>query len=402
VYAVTPGPANATKGFILSETTTVLDSVIHHIETCVPESAYSQAFIGEVMKSHLRADGSTNGSADGKTERLLNRIYRHSGIEKRHSVIPDYTADATKDGIFFDPGSGTFLSPGTGARNEIYTREARTLFTRVAAAAIDNCSGFDRDDITHVITASCTGFFAPGPDYHIVCDLGLDPSTERVHVGFMGCYAAFPALRMARAFCSQNPDAVVLIACVELCTLHLEPSDVLDNIIACSVFADGAAAAIVSNRKPSVSDSKPTLLIEELHTTLAPDSEADMAWTIGDRGFNMVLSTYVPRILETNVASIVDELLRVSGHIRSDVDRWAIHPGGRAILDNIARALDLDGSALDVSRKILREYGNMSSATVLFVLDEILSDSTLERGDRICALAFGPGLTVESGVLRIV
>ena len=361
------------------------------------------------MKSHL--------PSGGKTERVLNRIYRHSGIDTRHSVIGDYapvgigrehigdhstrTPGSERDpnageGIFFDPQQGRFLSPGTGARNELYTHEARSLFSRVAAACMDH-STFSKQDVTHVITVSCTGFFAPGPDYYVVRDLGLRPETERVHIGFMGCYAAFTALRMARAICALVPDAVVLIVSVELCTLHLEPSEVLDNIIACSVFADGAAAAVVSSReRPRAGRS---LIIDELASTIAPDSEADMAWTIGDRGFEMVLSTYVPRILEANVAGMVGDLLGRSAIHPSDVDHWAIHPGGRAILDKIGKALSLPEKALDTPRQVLRENGNMSSATIFFVLNAMMCDPDVGKGDRLCALAFGPGLTVESGLL---
>ena len=295
---------------------------------------------------------------------------------------------------------GKFLSPSTKVRNDLYTIEARKLFSETARKVITGCPGMDFADITHVITVSCTGFFAPGPDFYIVQDLGLAPSTQRFHLGFMGCYGAFPALKMARAFCMSDPEAVVLVVCLELCTLHLEPSEHIDDIIASSVFSDGAAGAIVSARSPEKSNR--SLRIETLLSTIAPDSEGDMAWTIGDHGFDMVLSTYVPRILGANVSSIVESLLQKSARSFKDIDHWAIHPGGRAILDKVQEGLELEENALDLSRKILREYGNMSSATILFVLEEFLKSDRMSSGDTMYAMAFGPGLTVESALFECV
>ncbi len=365
-----------------------MSTFIHHISTSVPRTAYPQEVIGEAMMRQL--------DSDGKGARLLRRIYRHSAIEKRHSVIKDYR-HGEGDGLFFDANDGSFLSPSTKERNALYTREARKLFSETARKVIDGCAGIDSRDISHVITVSCTGFFAPGPDYYIVKDLGLDVCTERFHIGFMGCYGAFPALKMARAFCRADPEAVVLMVCLELCTLHLEPSEDIDDIIATSVFSDGAAGAIVSARWPDPSAS--ALRIESLLSTVAPDSEGDMAWTIGDRGFDMVLSTYVPRILQANVDSIVNALLNQNSLSFEDIDHWAIHPGGRAILDKVELGLGLEEHALDASRRILREYGNMSSATILFVLEEILKAGNMHSSDTMYAMAFGPGLTVESALL---
>ena len=364
---------------------------IHHISTGVPDTAYPQEVIGEAMLRQL--------DSESKGARLLRRIYRHSGIDKRHSVIKDYR-HSEGDGLFFDADDGRFLSPSTKERNDLYTREARKLFSVTARKVLEGCAGIDSRDITHVITVSCTGFFAPGPDYHIVKDLGLDASTQRFHIGFMGCYAAFPALKMASAFCVADPKAVVLIVCLELCTLHLEPSSEIDDIIASSVFSDGAAGAIVSARSPD--SSAAALRIESLFSTIAPDSEGDMAWTIGDHGFDMVLSTYVPRILEANVESIVNSILNGSSLSFEAIDQWAIHPGGRAILDKVEQGLGLNKDALGASRRVLRNYGNMSSATILFVLEEILISEKMLSGDTMYAMAFGPGLTIESALLKRV
>ena len=358
---------------------------LHAIQTAVPDSSYTQEEAANVMLNALEP-----GS---RASKLTHRIYAHSGIEKRHSVI----SDLREGGGDFIDADGHFRSPSTGTRNDHYMRHARPLFEEAARKALSAAAGFEPEDITHVITASCTGFYAPGPDFHLVRDLGLSPSVRRVHVGFMGCYAAFPVLTMARAFCAENPDAVVLVVCLELCSLHLEPSDEIDDILAFSVFADGAAAALVSSRKPSGASGFRFMAMD---STIAPDSEEDMAWTIGDRGFKMVLSTYVPKILEAQIGDVVDPVLANTGLVRDDVQHWAVHPGGRAILDKVRDGLDIDESQLTASRNVLSEYGNMSSATILFVLNETLTRS--ETGDRVMAMAFGPGLTVETGLLERV
>ena len=329
-----------------------------------------------------------------RASKLVHRIYAHSGIEKRHSVIEDF---GTESGGDFIDAHGHFRSPSTGRRNDHYMRHARPLFAEAARKSLDAAEGFEAHDITHVITASCTGFYAPGPDFHLVKDLGLPAQTRRVHIGFMGCYAAFPALTTARAFCADNPDAVVLVVCLELCSLHLEPSEEVDDILAFSVFADGAAAAIVSNRQPA---NAPAFRVDALDSTIAPDSEEDMAWTIGDLGFKMVLSTYVPKILEANIGEVVDPVLDRAGLDREDITHWAVHPGGRAILDKVRNGLSIEESQIEAPRSVLRDYGNMSSATILFVLKQVLASA--DPGERVFAMAFGPGLTVETGLMERV
>lgn len=366
---------------------------LHHIATAVPQASYPQATAGEVMRAWI--------GGDRRTDRLLQRVYRHSGIDRRHSVVEDFLGavpDAPasrRGGGFYVDDAGGFRDPGTAERNDRYREEAGPLFVEVARRALDGAAGFDAADVTHVVTVSCTGFYAPGPDLEVVRELGLKPGTERYHLGFMGCYAAFPALRMAQAFCRADPDAVVLIAAVELCTLHLQPSRDVDAIVSASVFADGAAGALVSARPPR----GPALTLERFADALAPEGASDMAWTLGDHGFEMVLSSYVPAIVGEKAGAALGPLLDGSGVGRADVRRWAIHPGGRAILDRVEGGLELPERALDASRRILARYGNMSSATVLFVLAEMLA-TPAEPGEPIVAMAFGPGLTVASGLLR--
>ena len=362
-----------------------MSAYLHGVASAVPEMAYDQTVARDVMKAWV--------GGDRRTDRLLDRIYQHSGIDTRHSVVSDF-APGGAGGFYLDAASGAFRSPGTAERNAVYAREALALFPRVARRALERADGLDAADVTHVITVSCTGFVAPGPDLAVVRELGLAPSTERYHLGFMGCYAAFPALRMAEAFCRADPDAVVLVAAVELCSLHLQPSCEVDALVAGSVFADGGAATVVSARRPEAGG----LRLERFSSGVAPEGADAMAWTIGDTGFEMVLSSYVPRIVGARAQEAVEPLLRAAGVRREDVRRWAVHPGGRAILDRVESGLALPPAALDASRAVLARYGNMSSATVLFVLQRILEDG-LEPGEPVVAMAFGPGLTVDAGVL---
>jgi predicted naringenin-chalcone synthase len=244
---------------------------------------------------------------------------------------------------------------------------------------------------------SCTGFTQPGPDLAIVDGLGLRQTVFRQHIGFMGCCAAFPALRVAAAFCDQDPDAVVLVVCAELCTLHVRTSDDADQIVANSVFGDGAAAAIVTGAGAGGGG----LVIDAFATTVVPGTASEMAWNIGDEGFEMVLSTAVPKSIEQHVREAVAPVLDAVGATVADVPLWAVHPGGRAILDRVAAELELPDDALVASRGVLHDDGNMSSATVLFVLARML-DETPEPGTPVVALAFGPGLTVETAALHVV
>ena len=242
-------------------------------------------------------------------------------------------------------------------------------------------------------------------------ELGLAESVQRYHLGFMGCYASMPALRAAAQFCAADPEAVVLVVSVELCTLHLRSSEDPDVIVASSLFADGAAAGIVTARP--LADGVRGLRLDRFHTAIAPQGEQDMAWTIGDHGFEMVLSTAVPQIIGETIHEALRPLYAADfaeafedGTIGSAVRHWAIHPGGRSILDRVQERLGLSALQLDPARETLRENGNMSSATVLFVLRRIL-EGTREGGgaavgDRVSAMAFGPGLTAESALMTVV
>lgn len=361
---------------------------IHTIQTAVPENHYAQDYARDFMKKHIGGEGALS--------RIIHRIYAMSGIEKRHCVITDFQP-ASPGGLFFDADKQVLLNPQTGDRNQFFASEAGKMFTKASEKALD-VSGFERDEITDVITVSCTGFYNPGPDYQVVRHLGLSPHTRRYHLGFMGCYAAFPAMKMAQSICAENPGAVVLVTCAELCTLHLQFSKETDAIISASVFADGAASMVISAREPN--GSKPALSIQNLSTVLVPEGEKDMAWTIGNNGFDMVLSTYVPDIIESNLETLLTPFFQ-NGIDPGRFRWWAVHPGGRAILDKVQQALGLGDDSIAPSRHVLSQYGNMSSATILFVLKEIMERGQ-KNGERVFSMAFGPGLTIETGIFDVV
>jgi alkylresorcinol/alkylpyrone synthase len=397
---------------------------IRSIGTALPPTVIDQPHIRDVFRSQP--------GLGRLAPRLIGAVFDGAAIDTRHTVIAELAAEPVAgpaaDGgpdddaatpTFYDRAEGRILRPTTGTRNDVYVAESPDLFARAAEEALAGAAGITAADVTHVVTVSCTGFFAPGPDYLLVRRLGLPATTRRLHIGFMGCYGAFPALRSARDTCLADPDAVVLVVCAELCTLHLRSSDDPDAIIASSVFADGAAAAVVTARPAPAGET--VLDLDVLETVLTPVGEDDMAWSIGDQGFDMVLSSYVPHIVEENIDDALVPLLAAEGVGVGDVTRWAVHPGGRSILDRVQQRLGLSDPQMAPSREVLRTRGNMSSATVLFILREHLVPDAVPVGahdvalvdegtagpaadvsparERVCAMAFGPGLTVETSLL---
>ncbi|MFC9332846.1 type III polyketide synthase [Arthrobacter sp. NPDC057009] len=337
--------------------------------------------------------------------RLVTTCFDSAAIDTRYTAVRELTRDSdAEDPQFFDSQTGLLRSPSTKARNNLFAEEATKLFIEAADAAVSKCDGIDRLDITHLVTVSCTGFFNPGPDYKIVRALGLNPAVQRYHLGFMGCYAAFPALRAAKSFCEADPTAVVLVVCAELCSLHVRTSNDPDTIMGSALFADGAAAAVVTARNDLA--NPPLLQLDHFETVLTPVGEDSMAWNIGDEGFEMVLGNYVPHIIDDHIVGALEPLLARDPSLRElpyrDITHWAIHPGGRSILDKVQSRLDLSDEQLLPARETLRNYGNMSSATVLFVLKHILDLPPREGDERICSMAFGPGLTVETGLFTKV
>ncbi|MET0296030.1 MAG: type III polyketide synthase [Microbacterium sp.] len=354
------------------------------IGTAVPSTVVGQ--------DHVRDFFAAQPGLDRLAQRLIHAAFDAAAIDTRHTVLTQladgHSADAGLDVV---GPSGELLAPTTGERNAFYERAAPPLYADAARAALDD-AGIAASAVTHVVTVSCTGFFAPGPDFRLVKDLGLSTRVERFHLGFMGCSAALPALRLAASLTAAQPDAVVLVVCAELCTLHIRSSPDPEQIVASSVFADGAAAAIVTAAPGT--GRRGGLDLDRFATALTDDGESDMVWTIGDHGFEMTLTAEVPRIIGREIREAV------GGFVGDDAPAaWAVHPGGRSVLDRVEGGLELGSEALTASRQVLRDYGNMSSATVLFILRALLGDDELADGARIAALAFGPGLTVESVLL---
>lgn len=380
---------------------------IRSIETAVPGVEVKQ---GDIRDVFLSQPGRSR-----LAQRLIAAAFDASAIDARHTVVDELAGSPAPGGrgvapVFYDADAGLVLDPSTGTRNALFAERCPELVVAAARRALEAAVGIEASDVTHVVTVSCTGFYAPGPDYALVRDLGLSPRTQRYHLGFMGCYAAFPALRAARDFCRSDPRAVVLVVCVELCSVHLQASDDPDTIVASSVFSDGAAAAVVSGREVT---GGVVLDLDAFDTTLTPVGEGDMAWTIGDHGFEMVLSRYVPAIIGEHIHGALAPLLAgdagLVGRPAAAVDLWAVHPGGRSILDKVQLALSLSDAQLEPSRATLAQHGNMSSATILFVLARLLRAGPPDGADgadgsvgqRVCAMAFGPGLTVESALLTL-
>jgi len=364
-----------------------MTSRIVSIGTAVPPTELGQV---EVRDLFAAQEG-----VDRLTRRRIHAVFDAAAIQRRHTVLAELGSAAsprTPDTPVFVDAQRGILSPSTRERNDLFIATAPELAARAARGALA-AGELDPSTVTHVVTVSCTGMFAPGLDHRLVRDLGLAPTVERCHLGFIGCAAALPALRVASALAATRADAVVLVLCLELCSLHLRQSSDPQQIVAASVFADGAAAAIVT-ADPDV--GRPGGLdLDRFGTALTSEGETDMVWTIGDHGFEMVLSAEVPRIIGREIRGAVGRFLGDD----SLPDVWAVHPGGRSVLDRVETGLELPPDALAASRAVLRDFGNMSSATILFILDALLRDEAVGDGARVAGLAFGPGLTVESALL---
>lgn len=347
---------------------------LHAVGTAVPGHDIHAAFVGWA-RARL---------PDERERRVFDRMAARAGIGHRWSVLPQLAdgGSPVSRGGFYDQA----LLPGTAARMAIYAQEA----PRLALAAIAQLrEQVALGEVTHLVVASCTGFVAPGIDQIIARKLGLAGSVERLLVGFMGCYAAVAALRSARHIVRSEPGARVLVVCVELSTLHLQDTPALEPLLAQLQFGDGAAAGLVTGEPGGVELGQP-------FATTLPGSEALIRWDITDRGFAMHLSGEVPARIAAGLADAAFRHAATGGARAEDIDGWAVHAGGRSILDAVEGALHLAPDALAASRAVLAADGNMSSATLMFVLARLL-ERRVERG---VALAFGPGLAAEGFAFR--
>ncbi|HKN21276.1 MAG TPA: type III polyketide synthase [Terracidiphilus sp.] len=319
---------------------------------------------------------------DGTPRNLFRRMVRQSAISHRYSFLD---LVVTADGGVYD-ADAFFIPdnfPSTARRMQAFEQFA----PRLAQSALDKLAltEEERRAITHVIVTSCTGLYAPGLDYDIVEHLGLNPSVERTLIGFMGCYAAINALKAARHIVRSEPGAKVLLVSLELCSLHMQETQNLEQLLAFLVFADGCAAYLVS--------AEPTgLAIDSFLAVVLPDTDLLITWRIGEKGFDMHLSGKVPGELRRGLSAAGTQITQ--GADIHSIDLWAVHPGGRTILDAVEEGLELAPEALSDSRHILLNYGNMSSPSVVFVLERLMQNA--RPGQRGCAMSFGPGVTAET------
>ena len=325
---------------------------------------------------------------DATDKRKLAFLYRHSGIEKRYSVLKDFSLPPQQwQFINVESNEATPLD----TRMKLYKQEALPLSLKAA----QNClNAMDKAvNITHLITVSCTGMSAPGLDLELVEALGLSPNIFRTSVNFMGCYAGIHALKLGKMICDSTAAANVLIVATELCTLHFQQEYTLDNAASSLLFADGSAALLMSNDK----SKKPVASIDNFYSTIATKGKGDMAWEISSKGFLMTLSGYVPQLIEEDIAALGSDALKESKLDRKDVKHWCLHPGGKRIVDAIQKQLSLSDDEVKDSREVLHQYGNMSSATIFFVLKEICDKAKEnEASSPLLGVAFGPGLTMET------
>lgn len=329
---------------------------------------------------------------DEENSRKLKAIFRMSGIKRRHTVIPDYQFSDDKNWLFYPQLNSGHPLPSTGDRMNLFEKHALPL----AKKSLENVfKKYAPKEFTHLITVSCTGMFAPGLDIQLIKNAGLNSDIERTSIQFMGCFAAFNALKTAHHIARSEKEAKILIVCLELCTIHFQSTFSEDNLLANTLFGDGASAVVVSNEK-----SHQALEMKAFKSLVEDSSEKEMAWNIGNQGFEMKLSSYVPEVIATNIAQLGEELMEKLQLTLKDINQFAIHPGGKRILEAVEKGLKLPAEINASAYKVLSEFGNMSSPTVLFVLHEMWDK--IQPKDKVLSFAFGPGLTMESMLLERV
>ena len=357
---------------------------INRIATAVPDDDVHDAFVAFADQM----------LEDPRVQPVFRRMASRSGIRRRFSVLtPNFRMQSAVPTTEFVINAHEFYTrgnfPDTAKRMEIFERFA----PRLAQRTLDKLRLTDdeRNGVTHVLVTSCTGLYAPGLDFDIVDHLGLDTSVERTMIGFMGCYAAINGLKQARHIVRSEPDAKVLLVNLELCTLHLQETQDLEQVLSFLVFGDGCAASLIS--------AEPTgFAMDSFRSVLIPDTRELITWRIRGVGFDMLLSGKVPGEIGKALAVSGGEVL--GKHSKEDITLWGVHPGGKSVLDAVERGLGLPKDALAASRQTLECFGNMSSATVMFVLERLMQQA--QPGEKGCAMAFGPGLTAETMLFHAV
>jgi prepilin-type processing-associated H-X9-DG protein len=363
-------------------------SYITAIGIANPPHKFSQLKIADFMVKAMQLNQNES--------RLLHTIFKASGIDFRHSVLEDYGRE--EDFTFYSNSPDFEPFPTTEKRLSIFRENALSVSSQAVNNMLQSIPSFDIKHVTHLIVVCCTGMYAPGLDIDLVKKFNLSTSVHRTGINFMGCYAALNAIKVANAFCHQDQNAKVLVVCTELCSLHFQKKPTDDNLLANALFADGSAALLVEAQTQQNLRLKP----ESFQSVLMDKSDQDMAWTIGDLGFEMRLSSYVPSIIKSGIAELTGALLKSISKEIKDIRFFAMHPGGKKILENIELELGIPKEKNQDAYTVLQNYGNMSSPTILFVLHNLWNRIRPEDQDEyILSFAFGPGLTLESMVLKI-
>jgi predicted naringenin-chalcone synthase len=360
-----------------------MSSIIFALSTVVPTYLYKQQDVAQKFIDIL--------SIEQEKVELLNRIYQNSAIEKRYSVIDDFHKPREEWKFWGVQYPQTI--PGMTERNLRYKKDAPQLAEKAAQQVLEKWGGQGKR-ITHIISVSCTGVLAPGIEYYLMQNLGLPPTVNRIGINFMGCFGAFKGLSVARAFTQEDPDARILLVCTELCSLHLQADDHSETLTANSLFSDGSAAAIIGGNPQN--DEKPLWDIIRTYSLGFKNSLDKMSWEASDRGFLMRLSHTVPVLIGRHMQEFARGLLR--NEVQTEQCDWAIHPGGKSILQAVERSLQLQPDQTKSSWDILANYGNMSSATLLFVFESLSRQSHLRPWT--AGVGFGPGLSAEGILLQ--
>ncbi|MDX2162374.1 MAG: 3-oxoacyl-[acyl-carrier-protein] synthase III C-terminal domain-containing protein [bacterium] len=348
------------------------------LHTGVPLRCFRQDDIADLYIALLAGQNGT------RRERAIRTAMRYAGVETRYSV--------TEPTFYDQPRT-------TQQRNDRYMQEALPLATQIILGGLEG-AGIAPAAIDSLVVVSCTGFNVPGLDLLLAHDLSLSPSLARTQVFGMGCYGAFPGIRRALDSARARPGRLSLVLCLELCTLHLQFDDSTESVVSTSLFADGGGMVVIGADAPESASSvgMPSFIDSETYCDYRTLDH--MSFTVTDHGFRMYLSSYVPDVLAANIAAFVNRLLERNGLAHEQVRFWAIHPGSYRIVEYIQQQLSLSDEQAKYSFETLRDFGNMSSATVLFVLDRIVRDGEPNRGDYGVMMAFGPGLTMEAMLLR--
>ncbi len=361
-------------------------SKIASISTAVPAFRHQQKDILSFMQNVY--------AMDEVEKRKLRFLYHQSAIETRYSALPDYSLKAD-EWEFYPASENLEPFPGLELRMKWYEKCAPSLSVDAVQKCIDQ--KIEKNEITHLITVSCTGMSAPGLDLQVMEMMDLPANIFRTSVNFMGCYAAIHGMKLADAFCKNDKNAKVLVVCTELCTLHFQRETNADNIASGLLFGDGAAAILVVHDDDKLSG----LRMKNFYSEVGFNGKKHMSWQLSSSGFLMTLSGYVPELIEQDFNGLFQKALTNAGLNEADISHYCIHPGGKRILTSIEKCTSISAGDLQPSYQILKNYGNMSSPTILFVLKEIMDALEVNKKEdaNIFGAAFGPGLTMETFIL---